>query len=100
MIVTRADGSLLVSGAMPADALAEHLKIELPETREFATAGGYVLAVLKQVPREGLSFEDQGWTFEVVDMGRIEDRQAAGQPQAWRRGRPSGSAHGLTIVRR
>ena len=68
MIVTRTDGSLLVSGAMPADALADYLKIDLPETREFATAGGYVLAVLKQVPREGLAFEDQGWNFEVVDM--------------------------------
>lgn len=68
MIVTRADGSLLVSGAMPANALADHLAIELPETREYATAAGYVLAVLKEVPREGLAFEDQGWTFEVVDM--------------------------------
>ena len=68
MIVPRADGSLLVSGAMPADALAEYLEMELPETREFATAAGYMLAVLKQVPREGLAFEDQGWSFEVVDM--------------------------------
>lgn len=68
LLVTRADGTLLVSGAMPADALADHLGIVLPETREFATAAGFVLAVLKEVPREGLFFEDQGWTFEVVDM--------------------------------
>ena len=68
LIVKRADGSMLVSGAIPADALAEHLGIEMPEPREFATAAGYVLEVLKEVPKEGITFEDQGWTFEVVDM--------------------------------
>ena len=67
-IVERADGSLLVSGAMPADAMAGRLEMELPEPREFATAAGYVLAVIRQVPHEGLFFDDQGWRFEVVDM--------------------------------
>jgi putative hemolysin len=67
-LIERADGSYLVSGAMPADALAVHFELELPEPREFATAAGYVLAVIKQVPHEGLFFEDQGWRIEVVDM--------------------------------
>jgi putative hemolysin len=67
-VVERADGSLLVSGSMPADAMAARLDMELPEPREFATAAGYVLAVIKQVPHEGLFFDDQGWRFEVVDM--------------------------------
>lgn len=68
MVVERGDGSLLISGAMPADALADRLDIALPEDREFATAAGYVLAVLKQVPREGERFSEQGWRFEVMDM--------------------------------
>ncbi|MEW9854787.1 hemolysin family protein [Novosphingobium sp. M1R2S20] len=68
LLVEREDGSLLVSGAMPADVLADRLSIELPEDREFATAAGYVLAVLKQLPQEGQFFETQGWRFEVVDM--------------------------------
>ncbi len=67
-LVERADGSLLVSGAMPADAMAARLQVELPESREFATAAGYVLSVIKHVPHEGQLFEDQGWRFEVVDM--------------------------------
>jgi putative hemolysin len=67
-VVERADGSLLVSGAMPADAMAARLDLELPEPREFATAAGYVLAVIRQVPQEGLVFDDRGWRFEVVDM--------------------------------
>ena len=68
MVVERDDGSLLISGAMPADALSDRLRIALPEDREFATAAGYVLAVLKQVPREGECFSEQGWRFEVIDM--------------------------------
>jgi putative hemolysin len=88
-IVERADGSLLVSGAMPADAMAARLGMELPEPRDFATAAGYVLAVVRQVPQEGLHFDDQGWRFEVVDMDglRIDKLLASriepsGEPEA------------------
>ena len=74
-LVERADGSLLVSGGMSADSLAERLGIDLPEDREFATAAGYVLFILKRLPHEGESFTDQGWRFEVVDMdGRKIDK--------------------------
>jgi len=70
MLVERADGSLLVAGAMPADALAEHLEIDLPEQREFATVAGYVLFMLKRLPMEGEFFDEQDWRFEVIDMDR------------------------------
>ena len=74
-VAEREDGSLLVSGAMSADAMAERLGIELPEGREFATAAGYVLFMLKRLPVEGEGFSDQGWRFEVVDMdGRKIDK--------------------------
>jgi len=74
-LVERSDGSLLIAGAMPADALAERLSLDLPEDREFATTAGYVLWVLKKLPLEGEAFEDQGWRFEVVDMdGRKIDK--------------------------
>ena len=75
MVVERDDGSLLVAGALAADALAERLGLDLPNDREFATAAGYVLSVLKKLPLEGESFTDQGWRFEVVDMdGRKIDK--------------------------
>ena len=75
MVVEREDGSLLVSGALPADALADRLGLDLPDDREFATAAGYVLSVLKKLPNEGEHFNDQGWRFEVVDMdGRKIDK--------------------------
>jgi putative hemolysin len=72
MVVEREDGSLLVAGALPADALADRLGFSLPESREFATAAGYVLSVLKHLPKEGEHFHDQGWRFEVVDMDGLK----------------------------
>ncbi len=67
-IVVREDGTLLVSGQMPADALAERIGIDLPEDRDYATVAGLALAVLKRLPVEGESFTEQGWRFEILDM--------------------------------
>lgn len=67
-IVVRDDGSLLVSGQLAADALAERIGIDLPEDRDYATVAGLALAVLKHLPHEGESFVEQGWRFEIVDM--------------------------------
>ena len=72
LIVERDDGSLLISGALPADSLGDRLAIELPEDREFATAAGYVLSVLKHLPEAGEHFSDQGWRVEVVDMDGLK----------------------------
>ncbi|MGV3482673.1 MAG: hemolysin family protein [Sphingobium sp.] len=74
-LVEREDGSYLVSGSMPADQLAEKLGIDLPEDRDYATAAGLVLAVLRHLPRVGEHFDEQGWRFEIVDMdGRKIDK--------------------------
>ncbi|WP_086607080.1 hemolysin family protein [Erythrobacter donghaensis] len=74
-VVEREDGSLLVSGSLSADALADRLGLDYSEDREFGTAAGYALSVLKKLPHEGEHFHDQGWRFEVVDMdGRRIDK--------------------------
>ena len=78
MIVVREDGSLLIAGSLPADMLARRLEITLPASRDYATAAGFALSVLKRLPREGEHFHDQGWRFEVVDMdGRKIDKLLA-----------------------
>ena len=75
IIVERADGSLLVAGGMSADELADRLGISYGDNREFATAAGYVLSVLKKLPTEGENFVEHGWRFEVIDMdGRRIDK--------------------------
>ncbi|MFA6218866.1 MAG: hemolysin family protein [Erythrobacter sp.] len=79
-IVEREDGSLLVAGSLSADVLADRLALEYGEDREFGTAAGYALHVLKRLPMEGEYFIDQGWRFEVVDMdGRRIDKLLVSQ---------------------
>lgn len=74
-LVERADGSLLVSGQMPMDQLADRVGITLAEERDYATVAGHALWQLKHLPEIGETFEDQGWLFEVADMdGRKIDR--------------------------
>lgn len=74
-ITVREDGTFLVSGATPADVLAERLGIDLPEDRDYATVAGLALAILKRLPAEGESFVEKNWRFEIVDLdGRKIDK--------------------------
>jgi putative hemolysin len=74
-VVEREDGSLLVSGQMPVDALADRIGIDLPEDRDYATVAGHVLWLFKRLPEVGDHVDDKGWRFEVVDMdGRKIDK--------------------------
>jgi putative hemolysin len=80
LIVERDDGTLLVSGHMAADALAEKLDITLPDDRDYATVAGFALAALRRLPAEGESFVEQGWRFEIVDLdGRRIDKLLVGE---------------------
>jgi putative hemolysin len=67
-LVQREDGSWLISGWLAADTLADALGISLPEDRDYATAAGLALAVLKHLPVVGEHFSFGGWRWEIVDM--------------------------------
>jgi putative hemolysin len=74
-IFEREDGSLLVSGWLSADTLAERLGLTLPEDRDYATVAGHILDVLKHLPETGEWFTQQGYRFEVIDLdGRKIDK--------------------------
>ncbi|MGD9811415.1 MAG: hemolysin family protein [Sphingobium sp.] len=74
-IIERQDGSLLVSGQLAIDHLAERIGLELGGERDYATVAGHALWHLKHLPEEGETFDDQGWLFEIVDMdGRKIDK--------------------------
>ncbi|MGB7371329.1 hemolysin family protein [Erythrobacter sp.] len=81
-IVELGDGSLLISGALSADALADRLGLDYGEDREFGTAAGYALSVMKKLPTVGETFTDQGWLFEIVEMqNRRIDKIAVARTQ-------------------
>ena len=92
--VRRADGSWLLAGSLPADEMADHLIIVLPEKRDYQTVGGFVLAHLGRLPATGETFNANGWRFEVVDMdGRRIDKVLAARLPATRRPAASASAN-------
>ena len=77
-LVERDDGSWLISGSLSADSMADALCITLPDDRDFATAAGFALSVLKHLPETGERFSFGGWRFEIVDMdGRKIDKLLA-----------------------
>jgi putative hemolysin len=77
-LVERDDGSWWVSGSVSADAMAENLCFSLPEDRDFATAAGFALSVLKHLPEVGEHFTYRNWRFEISDMdGRKIDKMLA-----------------------
>jgi putative hemolysin len=92
MIVRRDDGSLLVDASSDVDNLFELL--ELTERLDglegqFHSVGGFVMTSLGRIPKEGESFEQDGFRFEVVDMDgkridkilvmKVSDKEAVGQ---------------------
>ncbi len=78
MVVERADGSLLLSGATDRRCPGRPARASsFADDREFATAAGYVLSVLKHLPQEGESFTDAGLALRGRRHGRPQDRQAA-----------------------
>jgi putative hemolysin len=85
----RADGSWLLSGAMPADEMADHIGLALPPQRNYATVAGFVLHHLQHIPKTGEHIDVNGWRFEVVDLdGRRIDKVLASRMRPLRRAGP------------
>jgi putative hemolysin len=66
--VRREDGSWLLAGSMPVDEMAELIGLKLPESRDYETVAGYVIALFQRLPATGEHVLAQGWRFEVVDL--------------------------------
>lgn len=67
-IVTREDGSLLVSGWMPVDEFCERTLIPRAEAGDYETVAGLVLNQLRQIPKLGDHVDVAGWRIEVIDL--------------------------------
>jgi len=69
----RPDGSWLIDGMLDLDAVERALpgfKFGGRGHSEYQTLAGFVVKQLGHVPREGETFESQGYLFEVLDMDR------------------------------
>jgi putative hemolysin len=86
--IERADGSWLLSGAMPVDEMADTVGIDVPQQRAYETVAGFVLAHLQHLPKVGEVVDARGWQFEVLDLdGRRIDKVLASRLKTGRRTR-------------
>lgn len=67
-LIEREDGSMLVSGWMPADEFCDRLSIPRTEAGDYETVAGLVLNQLRQLPKLGDHVTVSGWRIEVIDL--------------------------------
>lgn len=68
-IVRREDGSWLVEGATAIDDVEQLLERDaLPEDSTYETLGGFMMYMLRRVPKRGDQVLFEGYRFEVVDV--------------------------------
>jgi putative hemolysin len=74
-VVEREDGSLLVSGWMPADEFAERIGLTLRDDGDYETVAGLVIDRMGSLPGLGDHIDIGGWRIEVIDLdGRRVDK--------------------------
>jgi len=65
----RADGSWLIDGGTPVADMKRVLELEsLPEEEQYETAAGFMMYMLRKVPKPTDSVEYEGMRFEVLDV--------------------------------
>lgn len=67
-LVERVDGSLLVSGWMPADEFCDRLGLPREMVGGYETVAGLVLNIFGRLPALGEAVEAEGVRFEVIDL--------------------------------
>ncbi|HSK33118.1 MAG TPA: hemolysin family protein [Propionicimonas sp.] len=84
------DGSVTLPGSFPLHDLADlGVHIELPDTRDFTTVAGLVLASLGRIPDEpGDVVELKGWSIEVLEVARHAVTRVQLRPNSSRRPSP------------
>ena len=72
-VVPRPDGSWLIDAMIEIERVEQALpgfKVEAGAGKEYQTLAGFVVKRLGRLPKEGETFEEQGYILEVLDMDR------------------------------
>jgi putative hemolysin len=75
------DGSAVLDGMTPIDEVERHLGITLPESRDYATVAGLLLATLNTIPTPGTSVVIAGRRWTVVEMDGPRIRRVGVRPE-------------------
>jgi magnesium and cobalt transporter len=75
------DGKIRISGRYPLEDLREKLDMDM-SSEQVETLGGFLSELAGRVPRQGESFEREGWSFTVIEANRRQVRWVLAQPLA------------------
>ncbi|MCL4475670.1 MAG: hemolysin family protein [Nitrospirae bacterium] len=67
-VIQLSDGTLLIDASISIKDLADDYRIELPESTEYDTLGGFLLATLQRIPRISDVVEIEGKKITVSEM--------------------------------
>lgn len=72
-IIARGEGSWLIDGITSIDDVKKVLDIEkLPEEDTYETIAGFMMYMLKSIPKKAAKVEFENYTFEVVDVDNFK----------------------------
>lgn len=67
-VIHLADGSLLIDASISLRDLKEDYDIQLPESPEYETLGGFLIMTLQKIPQAGDVLVTEGKSFHIVEM--------------------------------
>jgi CBS domain containing-hemolysin-like protein len=69
LIIKRGDDSWLIDGTTPIEDVQKAIGVdEFPEQDSYETLGGFLMYMLKSIPKKAASVDYDGFTFEVMDV--------------------------------
>ena len=72
-IICRGEGSWLIDGVTPIEDVKKVLEIEkFPEEDTYETIAGFMMYMLKSIPKKAAKVEFENYTFEVVDVDNFK----------------------------
>jgi CBS domain containing-hemolysin-like protein len=72
-IIKRGENSWLIDGLTPIEDVKKALNIErFPEEDSYETVAGFMMYMLKSIPKKAATLVFEGYTFEVVDVDNFK----------------------------
>jgi putative hemolysin len=67
-VVTLPDGSMIINAGISIRDLREDYGVEIEESEEYETLGGFILTSLQRIPKVGDTVMVNGKVFKVIEM--------------------------------
>ena len=67
-VIQLSDGTMLIDASISLRDLKEDYHIQLPESPEYETLGGFLMTALQKIPQAGDMVEIEGKRIKIVEM--------------------------------